>query len=131
MSSRGRCCCEDRACWSVEDDFDREDSDDPGTYWVEVGGSTDWDIVDEEIHEIVEGPLITTHRQPDPVRSGAKYKVESHNDEYLILSTNPHELDADQWQRLWELRDVLAELSDGQRWSCDSSNGCPGDEISF
>ena len=67
-----RCCCR-RDCWSVSDDFDRTDNDDPGSAWLELSG--DWDILDEYLHCASEGILITTHRQPHPTRSGSKYTL--------------------------------------------------------
>lgn len=69
MATR-RCCCEtDCLIWS--DNFDRADANPPtGSWSVEDG---EWEIDNNEINCITEGPLITTKRQRTPARAGSRY----------------------------------------------------------
>jgi len=66
------CPCCSRACWFVEDDFLRANSTNLGSDWDELSG--DWAIDSNELECVTEGVVVTTHRQPDPVR-GTKYNL--------------------------------------------------------
>ena len=65
-----RCCC-GRTCLIGEDNFNREDANPPTGRWSVVSG--EWEIENNEINCIEEGPLITTYRQVPPVRVGNGY----------------------------------------------------------
>ena len=66
---RHECCCEEPGCEIDSDDFDRANSDDPGSKWHEVSG--DYDIVDNELHTITPGVLATTACHPSRAPLGS------------------------------------------------------------
>lgn len=72
MMGRRRCCC--GGCEIGEDDFNRADNADPGPLWSEEGAA-DWKIESNHLQCVTEGPLITTLRQPEPIRTDADYTV--------------------------------------------------------
>lgn len=66
-----RCYCSVGSCLIGTDDFNREDANPPSGNWSVVDG--EWEIVDDTLVCITEGPIITTLRQPAPLIFGAKY----------------------------------------------------------
>lgn len=64
-----RCCCV-ADCLAAEDDFNRADSDDPGTLWTEVTGDSD---IDGNALLVNSGITVTSARQAAPVLPGTKY----------------------------------------------------------
>jgi hypothetical protein len=57
-----KCCCGPIVCRIGEDDFNRADSDDPGTQWSEESG--DWDILGNTLVGVSAGVLATTLCHP-------------------------------------------------------------------
>jgi uncharacterized repeat protein (TIGR01451 family) len=61
MGSIGNCCC-DVDCEITADDFNRADANPPTGDWHVVGG--EWEIDNNQLEMITEGPILTTIRQP-------------------------------------------------------------------
>lgn len=67
-----RCCC-DVNCTIGTDNFNRADENPVSGNWYEVSG--DWEVDNNELNSLTDGPLITTLRQPAPVRTGNGYNT--------------------------------------------------------
>lgn len=68
-----RCCCDPVGCEVAEDDFNRPDSTNLGSKWIEISG--DAEIDNQQLHIAVQGITLTTARQPHPVNGGANYNL--------------------------------------------------------
>jgi len=66
-----RFCCCDVDCLVGEDNFDRADSNPPSGNWSVISG--EWEIDNNELSSISDGPIITTSIPPPPVEVGARY----------------------------------------------------------
>lgn len=67
-----RCCC-GTSCQIGTDEFNRANENPVTGSWSEVSG--DWEVNANELNSISDGPLITTLRQPAPVRTGKGYNT--------------------------------------------------------
>jgi hypothetical protein len=61
MGSIGNCCC-DVDCEITSDNFNRADANPPTGDWHVVSG--EWEIDNNQLEMITEGPILTTVRQP-------------------------------------------------------------------
>ena len=66
-----RCCC--ASCTIGTDNFNRADENPVTGNWLEVGGN--WEVDNEELNSLSDGPLITTLRQAAPVRTSKGYNT--------------------------------------------------------
>ena len=66
-----RCCC--ASCTIGTDNFNRADENPVSGNWYEAGGN--WEVDNNELNSLSDGPLITTLRQAAPVRTGNGYNT--------------------------------------------------------